>query len=159
MQKNFEIGSETIDKPKRGRRLFSAEGYLRTCVTVRSPNRAYIGMWKTAEQYPLITCAPSRFLLQRHTDKSVIMTCRFRQVAKSLDALNRDALFELARRLGVNNMQLPAVVRAAAPVLSKNDEQSIENLELLVTFTLGNLRLQEMVDNIARDPRGQGIVH
>ena len=74
-----------------------------------------------------------------------------------MDALNRDALYELVRRIGINNTQLPPLVQAAAPELSDKDKQAIENLELLVNFTLGNLKLQEMVDDLVKDPRGQGV--
>eukprot|EP00667_Euglena_gracilis_P002868 EG_transcript_2874 len=59
-----------------------------------------------------------------------------REIVVSLDALNRDALWELSRRVGLD-AQIPAFFASLAPQLSPADRQAVDNLELLAAFARG----------------------
>eukprot|EP00667_Euglena_gracilis_P002069 EG_transcript_2070 len=91
-------------------------------------------------------------------DGEFIRTLLLKEVATSLDAMNRNALYELARRVGLRAAALPSVLVAAAPGLSPADLKAIENLELLINFTLGNLQLQDRLEDLVSVPRAQKFI-
>lgn len=60
------------------------------------------------------------------------------EVVVVVDALGRDAIRDLGRRLGLNNLPIPSLFKALAPTLSKNDKATVEQIQKLVQFLLGD---------------------
>lgn len=60
------------------------------------------------------------------------------EVTTSVDALNREALSQIAFTVGLQGASLPPLVRALAPPLSDSDRRVVENISRLIQFLLGN---------------------
>ena len=79
------------------------------------------------------------------------------EVAGSLDAMNRDALWELARRAGVR--ELPDLLGAMAPELDARDRRAVDNMALLLGFARGQMGFEQAVgeDLLANGQKAAGI--
>ena len=60
------------------------------------------------------------------------------EIVTVVDASSREALQELTRRLGLQNVPVPSFFRALNPELSDNDRRMVQQIGTLVQFLLGD---------------------
>ena len=87
----------------------------------------------------------------------------FVKVVVVVDALGRDSIRELVRRLGLSNLPIPSFLKALAPSLSNNDKRTVEQIQKLVRFLLGDFEgiisndLQNSNPSLSRIQRAQQL--
>jgi len=76
------------------------------------------------------------------------------EIVTVVDASSRDAVLELSKSLGLNNLPVPSFLRALNPELSPEDKEMVQQIRVLIQFLLGdfeagtggnNQRLREIV--------------
>lgn len=60
------------------------------------------------------------------------------EVSRSVDTLSRDALAQIAYRVGLRGRQMPPLLRALAPPVTSKDRKVVENISRLLEFLLGD---------------------
>lgn len=60
------------------------------------------------------------------------------EIVTVVDASSRDAIREVARAIGVNNLPIPSFIRALTPKLTEQDKQMVQEIRTLVRFLLGD---------------------
>jgi aarF domain-containing kinase len=60
------------------------------------------------------------------------------EIVTVVDASSREAIQELARRLGLGNLPVPSFVRALSPELSQSDKRMVQQIGQLVQFLTGD---------------------
>mmetsp|Transcript_24813 Transcript_24813/g.30487 ORF Transcript_24813/g.30487 Transcript_24813/m.30487 type:complete len:824 (+) Transcript_24813:110-2581(+) len=60
------------------------------------------------------------------------------EIVNVVDASSRDAVLELSKALGLNNIPVPSFFRAMNPALSEQDKQMVQQIGKLVQFLLGD---------------------
>uniref|UniRef100_A0A7S2PDN7 Protein kinase domain-containing protein n=1 Tax=Leptocylindrus danicus TaxID=163516 RepID=A0A7S2PDN7_9STRA len=85
------------------------------------------------------------------------------EVVVVVDALGRDAIRELARSIGLSALPVPSFFRALTPSLSENDKKTVEQIQKLVRFLLGDFEgimgneLQSSNSSLSRMQRAQQL--
>lgn len=112
-------------------------------------------------QPPLTTLADGSMPGQQNDEKTVREALRFffspdgqvfrefmlEEIVTVVDASSRDAVLELSKRLGVNNLPIPSFLRALNPELSDQDKQMVQQIQKLVQFLLGDFEGAINTDN------------
>ena len=63
------------------------------------------------------------------------------EIVTVVDASSRDAVFELSKSLGLNNLPVPSFLRALSPELSPNDKDMVQQIRVLIQFLFGDFDL------------------
>merc|ERR1719223_478818 len=85
------------------------------------------------------------------------------EVVVVVDALGRDAIRELARSIGLSALPVPSFFPALTPSLSENDKKTVEQIQKLVRFLLGDFEgimgneLQSSNSSLSRMQRAQQL--
>lgn len=72
------------------------------------------------------------------------------EIVTVVDASSREAIQELARRLGLGNLPVPSFVRALSPELSPSDKRMVQQIGQLVQFLTGDY------EGVMKDSGGNG---
>ncbi len=76
------------------------------------------------------------------------------EIVTVVDASGRDALIDLTKSVGLNNLPVPSFLKALNPELSKEDKETVQQIRILIQFLLGdfdagnsgnNQRLREII--------------
>jgi len=66
------------------------------------------------------------------------------EIVTVVDASSRDALFELLKSSGLNNLPVPSFLRALNPELSPEDKRMVKEIRVLIQFLLGDVDRQQL---------------
>eukprot|EP00551_Chaetoceros_affinis_P005745 CAMPEP_0203681236 /NCGR_PEP_ID=MMETSP0090-20130426/42232_1 /ASSEMBLY_ACC=CAM_ASM_001088 /TAXON_ID=426623 /ORGANISM="Chaetoceros affinis, Strain CCMP159" /LENGTH=792 /DNA_ID=CAMNT_0050549661 /DNA_START=205 /DNA_END=2583 /DNA_ORIENTATION=- len=75
---------------------------------------------------------------------SVFREFMLEEIVTVVDASSRDAVFELQKSLGLNNLPVPSFLRALSPELSPEDKRMVEQIRVLIQFLLGDIDRQQV---------------
>jgi ferredoxin len=60
------------------------------------------------------------------------------EVTRSVDTLSRDAIAQIAYRVGLRGQQIPPILRVLSPPVTDGDRKVVENITRLIEFLLGD---------------------
>jgi aarF domain-containing kinase len=63
------------------------------------------------------------------------------EIVTVVDASGRDAILEITRSIGLNNLPVPSFFRALNPELSSKDKEMVRQIRVLIQFLLGDFDL------------------
>jgi len=66
------------------------------------------------------------------------------EIVTVVDASSREALFELQKSFGLNNLPVPSFLRALQPELSTEDKRMVDQIRVLIQFLLGDIDRQQV---------------
>eukprot|EP00560_Eucampia_antarctica_P008748 CAMPEP_0197826354 /NCGR_PEP_ID=MMETSP1437-20131217/3325_1 /TAXON_ID=49252 ORGANISM="Eucampia antarctica, Strain CCMP1452" /NCGR_SAMPLE_ID=MMETSP1437 /ASSEMBLY_ACC=CAM_ASM_001096 /LENGTH=810 /DNA_ID=CAMNT_0043426761 /DNA_START=196 /DNA_END=2628 /DNA_ORIENTATION=+ len=85
-------------------------------------------------------------------DGQVFREFMLEEIVTVVDASSRDAILELSKALGLNNLPVPSFFRALSPELSDQDKQMVQQIQKLVQFLLGDFEGAITDENSGNNP-------
>lgn len=72
------------------------------------------------------------------------------EIVTVVDASSREAVMELSKSIGLNNLPVPSFFRALSPELSVQDKQMVKQIRVLIQFLLGDFEAANSSNNSQR---------
>lgn len=72
------------------------------------------------------------------------------EIVTVVDASSREAVMELSKSIGLNNLPVPSFFRALSPELSVQDKQMVQQIRVLIQFLFGDFEAANSSNNSQR---------